>query len=79
MGAPRQSQLRKTGGHLPNDIANILQSKLTDTFGGGITVWEQGNLISVPYLKTKAKDEFSHIWTMVRVLQHEAPQEWQES
>ena len=56
-----------------------MQSKLTDTFGGGITVWEQGNLISVPYLKTKAKDEFSHIWTMVRVLQHEAPQEWQES
>lgn len=47
-------------------------------FGGGVTVWEQGNLISVPLLKSTARNEKKHIWTVVRILQQDAPKEWSE-
>ena len=47
-------------------------------FGGGVTVWEQGNLISVPLLKRKAKSEKTYIWTVVRIFQQDAPKEWNE-
>ena len=44
-----------------------MSGKSSDMFGGGVTVWEQGNLISVPLLKSKAKHEKTHIWTVVRI------------
>lgn len=46
----RQSHLKKTGGHLGNDVAKLIGQASSETLHGqGMTVWEQGNLVEVPY------------------------------
>ena len=69
----RLSHLKKSGGHLPNDLAKLINS---DEETNGITVWEMGNLIEVNYGDVEKKDGgqgVMHLWTVVRVLQHTTP------
>lgn len=65
----RESHLMKTGGHLPADVAKLTGS--ADSLGSqGLTVWEMGNLIEVPFESEQSQGKTMHLWTVVRVLQH---------
>ena len=70
----RLSHLKKTGGHLPAQLARLAGSP-ESLNGQGITVWEQGNLVEIPYenLLSRDREENLHLWTVVRVLQHMSP------
>ena len=68
-GDLRKNRFRKTGGHLPDDIANLLNSE-SKLYGSGITVWEQGNMIKVDVPDSESLQTTSkYIWTVVRVLE----------
>jgi len=54
-GAMRPSSLKRTGGHLPEQI-------------GHLTVWEQGTLITVPIRNEAIKSETTDLWCIVRVI-----------
>ena len=53
----------------------IGQSSVETLLGQGITVWEQGTLIEIPFPNELSGERRQnlHLWTVVRVLQHTSP------